>query len=260
MTITILAKKEVAYKQSQEQEMLLQLKLKTTKMAAIQPPLYPPNLERWRSHVQVRIPQCKIVNDDGKMGQPWGIAFGKDGVWAVVDCSNHCVCIFDSQDKLNKKFESSGKGNGQLSYPCGLAFDANNYLYVVDIGNHRVQKFDINGGYLLQFGSTGSGDGQLSNPVGITVYNDRVFVADRSNNRISVFQCDGQFSNTFGSGHLSSPYDVAVTNNNQVLVAGYGHHCISIFTLDGNYVNKIGTLGSDRGQLVLLLIYMALYL
>ena len=191
----------------------------------------------------------KIVNDDGKMGHPWGIAFGKDGVWAVVDNSNHCVCIFDSQDKLNRKFGSNGNGNYQFSSPLGIAFDANNHLYVVDNSNHRVQKFDINGGYLLQFGNRGSGDGQLSNPVGITVYNDRVFVADNSNNRISVFQCDGQFSNTFGSDHLDNPYDVAVTNNNQVLVADCGHHCISIFTLDGNYVNKIGTQGSDRGQL-----------
>ena len=192
----------------------------------------------------------KIVDDDGKMGQPWGIAFGKDGVWAVVDRSHECVCIFDSQNQLTRKLGSSGNGNGQLSYPCGLAFDANNHLYVVDQGSNRVEKFDINGGYLLQFGVEGSGDSQLYYPVGITVYNDRVFVTDNSKNRISVFQCDGQFSHTFGSDYLDNPSDVAVTNNNQVLVADYGHHCISIFTLDGNYVNKIGIQGSDRGQLI----------
>ena len=43
----------------------------------------------------------KIVNDVGK---PWGIAFGKDGVWAMTDSSNHCVYIFDSQDRLIRKF------------------------------------------------------------------------------------------------------------------------------------------------------------
>ena len=191
----------------------------------------------------------KIVNNDGKMGQPWGIAFGRDGVWAVVDRSNECVYIFDSHNQLTRKFGSSGNGNGQLYYPCGLAFDSNNHLYVVDNGNHRVQKFDINGSYLLQFGNYGSGDGELSGPVGITVYNDTVFIADQSNNRISVFQCNGQFSHTFGSDYLDYPSDVAVTDNNQVVVPTYGHHCISIFTLDGNYVNKIGTQGSDRGQL-----------
>ena len=50
----------------------------------------------------------KMVNNDGKMGQPWGIAFRKDGVWAIADCSNHCVCIFDTKDQLVKSFGSNG--------------------------------------------------------------------------------------------------------------------------------------------------------
>jgi len=56
----------------------------------------------------------KIVNDGGKMGQPWGIAFGKDGVWAVVDHSNHRVCIFDKQEQMTRKFGSGGSGMGSL--------------------------------------------------------------------------------------------------------------------------------------------------
>ena len=38
----------------------------------------------------------KIINspDVEMMGQPWDIAFGKDGMWAVADHSNHCVYIF----------------------------------------------------------------------------------------------------------------------------------------------------------------------
>jgi len=192
----------------------------------------------------------KIVDDGGRMGEPWGIAFRKDGVWAVADCSNHCVCIFDSQNQLVKRFGSHGNGNGQFSSPRGLAFDANNHLYVVDRYNHRVQKFDINGRYLLQFGKFGSDDGELSGPVGITVYADRVFVADRHNGpTISVFQCDGRFSYKFRQGQLNNPLDVAVTNNNQVLVADGNNDCISIFTLDGNYIGKIGTRGSEEGQL-----------
>jgi len=191
----------------------------------------------------------KIVNNNGKMGKPWSIAFGKDGVWAVTDQSNHCVCLFNSQDQLTKIFGSNGSSNGQFCDPHGIAFDANNDLYVVDSFNNRVQKFDIDGNYLLQFGTEGSGEGQLKKSAGITVHNDRVFVADQYNHRISVFQCDGQFSYTFGSDTLSSPFDVAVTDNNLVLVANYGQHCISIFTVDGNYVNNIGSFGSNRGEL-----------
>ena len=191
----------------------------------------------------------KIVNNGGRMGKPWGIAFGKVGVWAVADHYNHCVCIFDSQDQLVRRFGSKGLANGQFDSPAGLAFDANNHLYVVERYNHRVQKFDINGGYLLKFGKKGNGNGELDCPLGIALHNDIVFVADQVNHRISVFQCDGQFMHIIGSGKLDRPFDLAVTNNNQVLVADWDRHCISIFTLDGNYVGMFGTQGSDRGQL-----------
>jgi len=39
----------------------------------------------------------KIVDNGGRMGNPRGIAFGKDGVWAVTDYSNDCISIFDNQ-------------------------------------------------------------------------------------------------------------------------------------------------------------------
>ena len=93
----------------------------------------------------------KIMNDDGKMGNPFGIAFGKDGVKAVTNgnSSNGCVYVFDGQDKLVRKFGQKGTSNGQFNEPFGVAFDANDHLYVADYSNHRVQKFDVNGTYLL---------------------------------------------------------------------------------------------------------------
>ena len=83
---------------------------------------------------------------------------------------------------------------------------------------------------VVQFGNYGSNNGQLNYPVGITIHNNRVYVADQCNERISVFQCDGNFIHTIGqSDQLNHPLDVAVS---------YGDHCISIFTLDGNYVHQ----------------------
>ena len=180
----------------------------------------------------------KIVNDDGNMGCPWAIAFGRDGVWAVTDDSCHCVHIFDGQDQLVRKFGSDGRGNGQFSNPRGLAFDANNHLYVSNFSNHRVQKFNINGEYLLQFDHQGSGKGQLSSPSGITVHNERLYIAECSNSRISVFQLNGQFCRIIGSGRLRNPYDVTVSSNGHLLVANYGNNCITSFTLDGTYVGR----------------------
>ena len=191
----------------------------------------------------------KIVNNDGNMGRPWGIAFGKNGMWAVVDWSSDCVYIFDGQDQLVRKFGSRGSGNSQFRVPAGVAFDSDDHLYVVDHVNHRVQKFTIDGKYLLQFGGEESENGNLKFPRGLAVHNHKVYVTDCYNKHISVFQTDGKFHHTIGSGQLGNPYDVTVNGNNQLLVADYAHHCIHTFTLDGDYVGKFGTRGTGRGQL-----------
>ena len=191
----------------------------------------------------------EIVNNDGSMGQPRGVAFGRNGLWAVADHSNHCVYIFDDKDQLVRKFGSNGSNNGQFKNPCGVAFDSHNHLYVVDYINHRVQKFDTNGNYLLQFGSKGASDGQLNYPDGVTVHNDKVYIADSSNKRVSVFQTNGKFCISFGSDQLGSPCDVTVSANNHLLVADFSNSCIYTYTLDGHYVRKFGTQGSGRGQL-----------
>ena len=191
----------------------------------------------------------KVINEGGRMGEPFGIAFAGDGMWAVTDFSNHCVWLFDRHDKLIRKFGSKGTGIGKFHQPVGIAFDTNNHLYVTDHYNHRVQKFDISGAYVLKFGTQGSGNGQLKYPVGIVLHNGKLYVAEYTNHRISVFQLDGQFSDIIGSGHLSNPDYIAVSANDQLLVANRGHHCISMFTLDGNYVGKFGTKGTGLGQL-----------
>ena len=184
----------------------------------------------------------KIMNNNGSMVGPWGVAFGRNGLWAVADRSDHCSCvyIFDDRDELVRKFGSHGSNNGQFRVPVGVAFDSHNHLYVVDYGNHRVQKFDTNGNYLLQFGK-GASDGQLNNPYGVTVHNDKVYVADYGNKRISVFQTNGKFYNTFGSDVLGYPQDVAVSADKYLVVAGYNPHCIYTFRLDGHYVGKLGS-------------------
>ena len=179
------------------------------------------------------------MNNSGNVSSPIGIAFDKDGMWAVANYSHHYVCKFDSQDRLIRKLGQSGTGNGLFQHPWGVSFDANNDLYVTEYSNNRVQKFHVDGTYLLQFGRSGSSDGQLSGASGIVVHNDKVFVADRGNHHVSVFHLGGQFSHVIGSGHLTNPRDVSVTANDQLLVAEF-NDCIIKFTLDSTYVGKFG--------------------
>ena len=195
------------------------------------------------------IKKCsKIVNTDGTMGKPWGIAFGKNGIWAVADYSKHLVYVFDSGDQLVRMLGGHGSDNSQFCYPAGVAFDSDGCLYVVDSANHRVQKFTLDGEHLLKFGHEGSEEGKLKFPNGLTIYSGKAYVSDHGNNRISVFETDGKFNCTFGSVQLGKPHDITV-NGNQLLIADHVHHCIYTFTPDGKYVGKFGTRGSGVAQL-----------
>ena len=196
----------------------------------------------------------KVINNNGKIGKPWGVAISSNHHWAVADNIKHCVYIFDQQDQLVKEFGRRGQENGQFNGPCGVAFDNDNCLYVVDGGNHRVQKFNLNGDYLLQFGKQGTTKGKLNSPIGITIHLDKVYIADRSNHRISVYQTDGTYQFSFGShgqsaGQLTNPWDVAITPDNTVCVVDVANARIQVFKFDGTFINSFGSIGSGKGQL-----------
>ena len=202
-----------------------------------------------KSYLAVSKPSI-IVDNNGSMGQPWGIAFSQNGMWAVTDASKHCVYVFDQQDKPVLKIGSRGISNGRFCSPYGVAFDADNNLYVADGGNHRVQKFDATGGYLLQFGSKGPSNGQLNNPHAVAIHNDKAYIADCNNHRISVFKKNtGNFCHLIGKGDLDAPCDLSVNRNNLLLAVDRNQHCVCIFTLEGEFVSKFGSKGKHWGQL-----------
>ncbi|HLH38851.1 MAG TPA: peptidyl-alpha-hydroxyglycine alpha-amidating lyase family protein [Bryobacteraceae bacterium] len=78
--------------------------------------------------------------------------------------------------------------------PTDVAWDPQGNIFVSDgYVNNRVVKYDRNGRFLKQVGSEkrGSGPDQLSLPHGIAVdLKGNVYVADRSNNRVAVFDND----------------------------------------------------------------------
>ena len=64
--------------------------------------------------------------------------------------------------------------------------------------NSRVAKYDRNGDWVKSWGERGTGPGQFRLPHAIAIdRNDNVYVGDRSNRRIQVFDADGQFLRMF---------------------------------------------------------------
>lgn len=102
--------------------------------------------------------------------------------------------------------------------PTDVAWDAAGNTYISDgYGNSRVAKVDKDGNWVKSWGTKGKDPGQFDTPH--TIATDRagnVYVGDRGNNRIQVFDGDGNFLKQFTN--VGAPWAMCITNGpNQVL-------------------------------------------
>ncbi len=95
----------------------------------------------------------------------------------------------------------TGKGPNTFSSPSDVVVGRNGDIFVADghaTGtNERIVKFDRSGRYLKEWGSPGfgpCGTNQFSTTHALEIDSQgRLFVADRDNNRIQIFDQDGNF-------------------------------------------------------------------
>jgi len=135
----------------------------------------------------------------------------QDNIWLVDNGSNLGVKLSPEGRVLNgfgRRRESISPGDmhipgeavppardGYFNEPTDVAWDADGNAYFSDgYQNSRVAKYDRDGNWVKSWGERGSGPGQLQTPHNIQVDNQgRVYVADRSNNRIQIFDSDGNY-------------------------------------------------------------------
>jgi DNA-binding beta-propeller fold protein YncE len=95
----------------------------------------------------------------------------------------------------------SGDGNDTFDRPTGVAVAPNGDIFVSDghypnaHHNARIMKFSKDGKFIKSFGHLGAGDGEIDEPHDIAIggTQNRVYVANRRNRRIEVFDQDGNF-------------------------------------------------------------------
>jgi len=85
--------------------------------------------------------------------------------------------------------------DNQFNQPTDVAWDSKGNSYFTDgYINSRVGKANARGEWVASWGSLGKGPGQFDTPHGIAVSpKDEIFVADRGNRRIQVFDPDGKY-------------------------------------------------------------------
>ena len=145
--------------------------------------------------------------------------------------------------------------------PTDVAWDKQGNIFVSDgYVNSRVVKYDKNGRFIKDVGTRGTGPAQFNTPHSIQVDAEgKVYVADRNNGRIQVFNNDLELQAMYDN--VGRPWALCITtgdhpylytsnsnpdNNNAVLTAVTGE--IYKMELDGTVVGKFGTPGKQLGQ------------
>ena len=121
-------------------------------------------------------------SEPGQLSYPGSIWVDDLGAVYVADANNGRVQVFNREGSLRKTF-----GEGQLDLPRGIAAADGGWIYVSTTLSHGVQVFTLDGEFLFTLGTAGSGPNELGFPSGIAIANNRLYVADRANNRVQVF-------------------------------------------------------------------------
>jgi DNA-binding beta-propeller fold protein YncE len=141
----------------------------------------------------------------GLVGRPHGFSVDHQGNMWVTDVSlvegemGAVVLKLSPSGELLMTLGTPGvvgESESRFNRPSSVAVAPNGDIYVADGEgpNNRIVMFTPAGQYTGEWGTTGSGPGQFSTPHDIVIDSrGQVFIGDRGNSRVQVFQADGTF-------------------------------------------------------------------
>jgi DNA-binding beta-propeller fold protein YncE len=187
---------------------------------------------------------------DEYLKTPHGLRIDHEGnVW-VTDIGNHQVMKFDPDGKLllslGKK-GMAGTADDQFDRPTDVAVAKTREFYVSDgYGNSRVLKFSTDGRLLKQWGKKGTGEGEFNLPHAIVLdAKGRVYVGDRENSRIQIFDGDGKHLATWKES--GAPYGLFL-HGDRMFVADGVANWVKVLDANGKPLGRFGEKGTGPGQ------------
>jgi NHL repeat len=238
-----------------------------------------------------------FVGEIGKDLYAWAFAHTvridkDDNIWAVdkgsdmivkFNPSGRVLWVFgrrkESAEETTKPWEHPNPPephqDGLFRQPTDVAWDSAGNTYISDgYINSRVAKYSKDGDWLKSWGEKGTGPGQFRTPHAIAIdRNDNVYVGDRANRRIQVFNTEGVFQRMFTidvppvpgtkavygntptgerlAQAIGAPNSVCITPGpNQVMFVGESTFPGRLFkvSLDGKVLGVIGRSGRNLKQ------------
>ena len=204
-----------------------------------------------------------VLDKEGHFLTAWGEGVLTDAHGMFIDAddniylpvkNNHVVMKYSAQGNLlmtlgtrDQPSDTGWSGNisdtvqraaGPFNRPSDVALSPNGDLYISDgYGNARVHKFTAEGELLFSWGEPGkTGPGEFHVPHGVWVHTDgRVFVADRENNRIQIFDPDGKFLDQWTG--FSRPCDIYVDQDDVLFIPELDAF-MSVVSIDGQLLAR----------------------
>ncbi|XP_047115596.1 RING finger protein nhl-1-like [Schistocerca piceifrons] len=199
---------------------------------------------------------------------PAGVAFSGDRCY-VTDKYAHCVHELDAEGRVVASLGKKGGAPGQFRSPEGLAVAADEaggtLLYVCDTGNDRLQVLRPDGTVVRVLGvrpledQPGVLQTEFDQPTGVAASRDRVAVADSGNNRVKVYNTEGEkiLELSGENGPFNCPECVAIDRSGRIIVGDSGNQrvqtkgggavCRQVFSEDGRLVCSLGGRSSGIG-------------
>ncbi|HEX3485275.1 MAG TPA: peptidyl-alpha-hydroxyglycine alpha-amidating lyase family protein [Micropepsaceae bacterium] len=241
-------------------------------------------------------PDGKFLREIGKGLYAWSFAHSvridkDDNIWAI-DKGSDMIVKFNQAGRIMWVFgrrkesaESETKPwehlnpplaaqDGLFRQPTDVAWDSNGNIYITDgYINSRVAKYDKNGDWVKSWGTKGTGPGQFNLPHAIAIdRNNNIYVGDRTNRRIQVFDTDGKFQRMFSidippvpgthavngatptgerlAAVIGQPNSLCIPPSGNVMFVGESTFPGRIFkiSLDGKVLGVIGKSGRNLKQ------------
>ena len=139
---------------------------------------------------------------------------------------------------------------GPFNYPTDVVLAADGGFYVSDgYRNVRIHRFDDDGSLLYSWGDVGNGAGQFNVPHGLFEHAGKVYVADRSNHRIQVFEPDGTYLREFtaSDGGLNLPTKIHIDRDDIAYISELRGR-VTICDLSGTVRERIGELNEPSRE------------
>ena len=209
-----------------------------------------------------------VFNPDGSFQAAWGddvIADGH-GIWAtadgrlfIADRDAHEIIVTDLEgavlQRLGQRHQPAE--GAPFNHPTHASQAADGDIYVADgYGGTCLHRFNAAGDLLSSINNAGEGPGAFSTPHATWALADRVLVADRENNRVQVFDRDGQHMMDWGG--LYHPMAIYVDGDGFVFVSDQTPRIVK-YAPDGKILGRCrgaingahGLYGSPGGDLYL---------